>query len=147
MSAPALLLFSLLLAAAAAGSFAARDFQAELAEAKSKGHGGSAGAGGVPGIGSDVGGFFGPGNGGGFSIPGIGSGWGAGYGGPAGGYARGGVVRPSVVCSDRGPCYKKKLICPAKCFSSYSRSGKGFGGGGGGGGCVIDCKKRCAAYC
>jgi hypothetical protein len=55
-------------------------------------------------------------------------------------------VRPSVVCKERGPCYKKKLTCPAKCFTSYSRSGKGYGGGGGGGGCTLDCKK-CVAYC
>ncbi|XP_022845633.1 putative glycine-rich cell wall structural protein 1 [Olea europaea var. sylvestris] len=99
-----------------------------------------------------VGGFFGPG--GGFNIPGFGSGWGngigggygAGYGGPNGGYSKGGIIRSSLVCKEKGPCYKKKLICPAKCFSSYHRSGKGYGGGGGGGGCTIDCKK-CTAYC
>ncbi|XP_052200922.1 dormancy-associated protein 2 [Diospyros lotus] len=97
------------------------------------------------------GGFFGPG--GGFNIPGMGNGWnmgggyGAGFGGPNGGYAKGGVVRPSVVCKEKGPCYKKKLICPAKCFSSYSHAGKNYGGGGGGGGCTMDCKKKCVAYC
>ncbi|KAJ6364132.1 hypothetical protein OIU76_029131 [Salix suchowensis] len=57
-----------------------------------------------------------------------------------------GVMRSSVVCKERGRCYKKKLTCPAKCYTSYSRSGKGFGGGGGGGGCTLDCKK-CVAYC
>lgn len=100
----------------------------------------------------DPGGFFGPG--GGFGIPGLGSGWGnagggygAGYGGPSGGYSKGGVIRPTVVCKEKGPCYKKKVTCPAKCFTSYSRSGKNFGGGGGGGGCTIDCKKNCVAYC
>ncbi|PKA65965.1 hypothetical protein AXF42_Ash010374 [Apostasia shenzhenica] len=77
----------------------------------------------------------------------FGGGYGGGYGGPSGGYARGGVIRPSVVCSDRGPCYKKRLTCPARCFTSYSRAGKGYGGGGGGGGCTIDCKKKCVAYC
>ncbi|MCU5803820.1 hypothetical protein J4G24_19705, partial [Clostridioides difficile] len=87
-------------------------------------------------------GFFGPGSG----IPGfgngiVGGGYGAGYGGPNGGYSRGGVIRPSVVCKERGPCYMKKLTCPKKCFTSYSRSGKGYGGGGGGGGCTMDCKK------
>ncbi|CAD5187074.1 unnamed protein product [Musa acuminata subsp. malaccensis] len=137
------LLFSLLfLAAAATFCSAARDLDAELA----KGHGGGGGGGaGIPGFGSDPGGFFGPG--GGFNVPGFGGGWGAGFGGPSGGHARGGVVRPSVVCSDKGPCYKKRVTCPAKCFSSFSRSGKGYGGGGGGGGCTIDCKKRCVAYC
>ncbi|XP_074573816.1 uncharacterized protein LOC141830230 [Curcuma longa] len=150
MKASSLLLFSLLLLLATA-SFAARDFQAELS--KNKGHNGGGGGGGggfagsIPGFGSVPGGFNIPGNGGGFNIPGMGGGWGAGYGGPSGGYSRGGVVRPSVVCSDRGPCYKKRLTCPAKCFSSYSHSGKGYGGGGGGGGCTIDCKKRCVAYC
>ncbi|KAG6778690.1 hypothetical protein POTOM_015033 [Populus tomentosa] len=73
-----------------------------------------------------MGGFFGPGPG--FGIPGFDKGWGnmgggygAGYGGPKGGYSKGGVVRPSVVCKERGPCYKKKLTCPAKCFTSHSR--------------------------
>lgn len=100
-----------------------------------------------------AGGFFGPG--GGFNIPGfgngfgngIGGGYGSGYGGPNGGHSKGGVVRTSVVCKDRGPCYQKKVTCPAKCFYSFSRSGKGYGGGGGGGGCTIDCKKKCIAYC
>lgn len=96
------------------------------------------------------GGFFGPGAG--FSIPGFGSGsigggYGSGYGGPSGGYSRGGVVRPTVVCKEKGPCYQKKLTCPAKCFTSYSRSGKGYGAGGGGGGCTVDCRKKCVAYC
>jgi hypothetical protein len=39
------------------------------------------------------------------------------------------------------------LTCPAKCFTSFSRSDEGYGGGGGGGGCTIDCKKKCSAYC
>ncbi|KAF0914511.1 hypothetical protein E2562_028987 [Oryza meyeriana var. granulata] len=81
-------------------------------------------------------GFFGPGN------PG-----GAGYGGPGGGYARGGVEVPTVVCSDKGPCYGKKVACPKKCFWSYSRSGNGYGAGGGGGSCSIDCKTKCTATC
>ncbi|KAF8413957.1 hypothetical protein HHK36_001954 [Tetracentron sinense] len=94
-------------------------------------------------------GFMNPG--GGFEIPGMGSGWGngiigggygAGYGGPTGGYSKGGTIRPTVVCKDKGPCYKKKLTCPAKCFTSYSRSGKNYGSGGGGGGCTMDCKKK-----
>lgn len=100
---------------------------------------------------SGMGGFFGPG----FDIPGfgkgfgsgVGGGYGGGYGGPNGGYSKGGTVRTSLVCKEKGPCYKKKLTCPAKCFTSYSRSGKGYGGGGGGGGCTIDCKKKCSAYC
>ncbi|KVH89590.1 glycine-rich protein 5-like [Cynara cardunculus var. scolymus] len=102
------------------------------------------------------GGFFGPGSGPGFNIPGFGNNWpgnggvgggyGSGYGGPKGGHSKSGVIRPTVVCKDKGPCYKKKLTCPAKCFTSYSRSGKGYGGGGGGGGCTMDCKK-CVAYC
>lgn len=101
-----------------------------------------------------MGGFFGPG--GGFGVPGLGNGWGngiisggygAGYGGPTGGYSKGGVIRPTVVCKEKGPCYKKKLTCPAKCFSSFSKSGKNYGAGGGGGGCTMDCKKKCIAYC
>lgn len=95
---------------------------------------------------NDYGGSFGFGPGGGFSIPGLGGGYGGGYGGPNGGYSRNGVIRPTVVCKDRGPCYQKKVTCPAKCFSSFSHAGKG-GGGGGGGGCTIDCKKKCTAYC
>ncbi|XP_054801901.1 putative glycine-rich cell wall structural protein 1 [Prosopis cineraria] len=100
-----------------------------------------------------VGGFFGPGSG---FIPGfgkgfgdgtVGGGYGAGYGGPNGGYSKGGVIRPSVVCKEKGPCYQKKVTCPAKCFSSFSHSGKGYGSGGGGGGCTIDCKKKCTASC
>ncbi|XP_027338738.1 uncharacterized protein F12A10.7 [Abrus precatorius] len=106
------------------------------------------------GEGNNYGGFFGPG--GGFSIPGfgngfgngiIGGGYGSGYGGPSGGSSKGGIIRPTVVCKDKGPCYQKKVTCPAKCFSSFSRSGKGYGAGGGGGGCTIDCKKKCIAYC
>ncbi|KAF2303425.1 hypothetical protein GH714_018235 [Hevea brasiliensis] len=101
-----------------------------------------------------IGGFFGPGSG--FGIPGLGKGWGngivgggygAGFGGPNGGYSKGGIIRPTAVCKERGPCYRKKLTCPAKCFTSYSQSGKGYGAGGGGGGCTIDCKKKCIAYC
>ncbi|XP_019162106.1 PREDICTED: glycine-rich cell wall structural protein-like [Ipomoea nil] len=93
--------------------------------------------------------YFGPGSG--FGVPGFGSGfaggYGSGYGGPAGGYARGGVVRPTVVCKEKGPCYGKKLTCPAKCFKSFAKGGKGYGYGGGGGGCTVDCKKKCSAYC
>ncbi|KAK8957140.1 hypothetical protein KSP39_PZI000278 [Platanthera zijinensis] len=101
------------------------------------------------------GGFFGPG--GQFNIPGLGGGngwpenpvggYGGGYGNPSGGHSHNGVNPPSVVCADRGPCHKKRLTCPAKCFTSYSGSGKGYGGGGGGGGCTIDCKHKCVAYC
>lgn len=94
------------------------------------------GFGSIPGMGGD-----------GFNVPGIGGGWGGGYGGPAGGYSRGGVANPTVVCSEKGPCYKKKVTCPKKCFASYSGSGKGYGGGGGGGGCTVDCKTKCIAYC
>ena len=112
--------------------------------------------GGGGGTGSDagMGGFFGPGSG--FGVPGfgngigngiVGGGYGSGYGGPNGGHSKGGIIRPSVVCKQKGPCYMKKLTCPAKCFTSYSRSGKGYGSGGGGGGCTMDCKKKCIAYC
>ncbi|XP_022715957.1 eggshell protein 1-like [Durio zibethinus] len=112
-----------------------------------KGEGGGGNNGGI-------GGFFGPGPG--FGVPGfekgwgngiIGGGYGAGYGGPTGGYSKGGVIRPTVVCKEKGPCYNKNLTCPAKCFTSISRSGKGYGSGGGGGGCTMDCKKKCVAYC
>ncbi|CAM8921519.1 unnamed protein product [Rhodiola kirilowii] len=99
--------------------------------------------------------FFGPGSG--FDIPGLGNGWGngivggggygSGYGSPSGGHSKNGIFKSSVVCKEKGPCYKKKVTCPAKCFTSYSRSGKGYGGGGGGGGCTVDCSKKCIAYC
>ncbi|XP_039137386.1 cold shock protein 2-like [Dioscorea cayenensis subsp. rotundata] len=105
--------------------------------------------------GNNLGGNYGGGYGGGYGGPnggynkggGGGGGYGGGYGGPNGGYSKGGVVIPSVVCSEPGPCYKKRLACPAKCFSYYSRSGRNYGGGGGGGGCTIDCEKNCVAYC
>jgi hypothetical protein len=104
--------------------------------------GGAGGSGGgviptIPGFGSIPG----------FDVPGMGGGWGGGYGGPTGGYSRGGVVASTTVCSEKGPCYKKKLTCPKKCYKSYSGSGKGWGGGGGGGGCTVDCKTKCIAYC
>ncbi|XP_010941946.1 uncharacterized protein [Elaeis guineensis] len=140
MEPPTTLLLLLLLAAAAAFSTAARDLDAEITGR------------GVPGYGGDPRGFFKPPGGGRFDIPGFGGwsnyggGYGYGSGGPTGGSGWHGVVQPSVVCSEKGPCYKKKLTCPAKCFTSYSHSGKGYGGGGGGGGCTIDCKK-CVAYC
>ncbi|XP_015065104.1 glycine-rich cell wall structural protein [Solanum pennellii] len=98
--------------------------------------------------GGDVGfgGIFGPG--GGFNIPGLGGGvFGGGFGGPKGGYGKGGVIRSSVVCKVKGPCFGMKLICPAKCYKSYSSAGKGYGFGGGSGGCTMDCKKKCLAYC
>ncbi|XP_042519642.1 glycine-rich cell wall structural protein-like [Macadamia integrifolia] len=136
-------------------------FSAQIKNTNSKGKGntnsnkvGNGGGGG--GDNGGVGSFFGPGGVGGFGIPGFSNGWdnggvgggyGAGYGGPGGGYSKGGVIRPTVVCKERGPCYKKKLTCPAKCFTSYSHSGKNGGSGGGGGGCTIDCKKKCTAYC
>nr|DAD23005.1 TPA_asm: hypothetical protein HUJ06_024468 [Nelumbo nucifera] len=120
---------------------------AELTNARGKGNANNHKGGG--GNNNGMGGFFGPG--GGFGIPGFGNGngggYGAGFGGPGGGYSKGGIIRPTVVCNDRGPCYKKKLTCPAKCFTSYSHSGKNYGSGGGGGGCTIDCKKKCVAYC
>jgi hypothetical protein len=146
-----ILLAFLLLTAAV--SLAARpgsggSFSAQLKHSKGKNDKGGGNDGGM-------GGFFGPG--GGFGIPGFGKGWGGGngmgggyglgVGGPNGGYAKGGVTRPTVVCNEKGPCYNKKLTCPAKCFTSYSNAGKGYGGGGGGGGCTMDCKKKCTAYC
>ncbi|EHA8590672.1 heterogeneous nuclear ribonucleoprotein A3 [Cocos nucifera] len=135
-----LLLLLLFLAAAAALSTAARHLDGELTSRD------------FPGFGADPRGFFKPPDGGSFGIPGsggwgnYGGGYGYGSGGPTGGSGGHGVVRPSVVCSEKGRCYKKKLTCPAKCFTSYSHSGKGYGGGGGGGGCTMDCKK-CVAYC
>lgn len=114
----------------------------ESARQKS-GNDGLGGFGGIPGSG-----FAGiPGFGNGFPGTGVGGGYGGGYGGPSGGFGKGGVVRPTVTCKEKGPCNGKKLRCPAKCFSSFSRSGKGYGGGGGGGGCTMDCKKKCIAYC
>ncbi|KAK2969863.1 hypothetical protein RJ640_030172 [Escallonia rubra] len=146
------------LLATASLSLAARSDPAKSSENKPKVKSTTSSSGNKKGGGSDggvdggPGGYFGPG--GGFDIPGMGNGWGnmgggygSGYGGPTGGYSKGGIVRPTVVCTDKGPCYKKKLTCPAKCFTSYSRSGKGYGGGGGGGGCSMDCKKKCVAYC
>ncbi|URE02484.1 glycine-rich protein [Musa troglodytarum] len=142
MEKTSLLLVSLLLLLLVLAT--ADDLEAELP--KGKGHGEDDDGAGVPWFGADPGSFFG--HGGRFHVPaGIGGGWGGGFGGPSGGYARGGVVRPSVVCSEKGPCYKKRVTCPDSCFTSFSRSGKGYGGGGGGGGCTIDCKKRCTAYC
>ncbi|XP_018856313.1 putative glycine-rich cell wall structural protein 1 [Juglans regia] len=127
-------------------------FSAQLSHSNGKDN--NKGGGGGGGNDGGMGGFFGPG--GGFNIPDFGKGWGGngagggyggGYGGPSGGHSKGGVIRPTVVCKEKGPCYNKKLTCPAKCFTSYSRSGKGYGGGGGGGGCTIDCKKKCIGYC
>lgn len=150
MKPPTTLLLLLLLAVAVAFSTAARDLDDELTSS-SKQRGGQPGQG-VPGFGPDQPGFFRPPGGGRFGIPGFGGwsnyggGYGYGSGGPAGSSGWHGVDPPSVVCSEKGRCYKKKLTCPAKCFTSYSHSGKGYGGGGGGGGCTIDCKK-CVAYC
>lgn len=86
-------------------------------------------------------------------IPEFGKGWndgGGGYGGgyssPSGGKHWSGTHRESTVCKHKGHCHKKRLICPAKCYRAWSKSGKHSGGGGGGGGCVLDCKK-CVAYC
>nr|GMD83149.1 G-type lectin S-receptor-like serine/threonine-protein kinase At1g61550 isoform X1 [Ipomoea batatas] len=51
-------------------------------------------------------------------MPDFGGGYGAGFGGPngggfggpnGGGYAKGGTVRPTVVCKEKGPCYGKTL--------------------------------------
>ncbi|KAE8812256.1 glycine-rich cell wall structural protein-like [Hordeum vulgare] len=78
---------------------------------------------------------------------GFSGGWGAGGVGPGGGFARRGVVQPSMVCAEQGPCYQQRLTCPSKCFSSYSYHGKNGGGGGGGGGCSFDCTSRCEAHC
>lgn len=151
------LLLATLLLTASLGGLSARPestgpFSAELKHSNNKNKGGGAGGdngGDTGGGGGGMGGFFGPG--GGFGIPGFGKGFGGGYGGgfggPNGGYNKGGIVRTTQVCKEKGPCYNKKLTCPAKCFTSYSRSGKGYGGGGGGGGCTIDCKKKCTAYC
>lgn len=145
------LLLATLLLTASARPESTGPFSAELKHSNNKNKGGGAGGdnGGDTGGGGGMGGFFGPG--GGFGIPGFGNGFGGGYGGgfggPNGGYNKGGIVRTTQVCKEKGPCYNKKLTCPAKCFTSYSRSGKGYGGGGGGGGCTIDCKKKCTAYC
>ncbi|XP_042494037.1 glycine-rich cell wall structural protein 1.8-like [Macadamia integrifolia] len=126
-------------------------FEDEIKNTKGKDINKVGGGGGGGGDDGGLGGFFGPG-GDSFGIPGWGNGgirggYGAGYGGPGGGYSKGGVIRPTVVCKERGPCYKKTVTCPAKCFTSYSRSGKNYGAGSGGGGCTIDCTKKCTAYC
>ncbi|BAF12803.1 MFS18 protein [Oryza sativa Japonica Group] len=154
-------LFLLLLGLSATAPLAARDLMSAAPSAKKQPAGrkpsvqpgypgtnpGGGGGGGIPTI-PGFGSIPGMGGGmGGFNVPGMGGGWGGGYGTPSGGYSRGGVVVPTVVCSDKGPCYRKKVTCPKKCFSSYSSSGKGYGGGGGGGGCTIDCKTKCTAYC
>ncbi|CAA0825297.1 Unknown protein [Striga hermonthica] len=136
------LLLTILLLATAAVTIATRpdpDGSAQQKKTSSKG-----GANDVPGMG----GFFGPG--GGFNVPGFGpvagGGYGSGFGGPTGGRSKSGIVRNPVTCTEKGPCYKKKLICPKKCFTAYGGSGKGYGYGGGGGSCNIDCKK-CRATC
>eukprot|EP00252_Welwitschia_mirabilis_P017298 TRINITY_DN38347_c0_g1_i1.p1 TRINITY_DN38347_c0_g1~~TRINITY_DN38347_c0_g1_i1.p1 ORF type:complete len:155 (-),score=9.81 TRINITY_DN38347_c0_g1_i1:260-724(-) len=54
---------------------------------------------------------------------------------------------PSFVCTDRGPCYNKRLTCPSRCFKYSGRVGSHGGGGGGGGGCSFDCKHSCRAFC
>ncbi|CAI9783829.1 unnamed protein product [Fraxinus pennsylvanica] len=67
-------------------------------------------------------------------VIGGGGGNGVGYGGPNGGYSKGGTIKPTVVCQEKGPCYKKMLGCPArtsKCFTWFSGSMKGSGYGGG----------------
>ncbi|CAN8240888.1 unnamed protein product [Cochlearia groenlandica] len=98
------------------------------------------------GNGPSPGGYFAPGTepGTGFSLPGFsGKDWGNIGGGYGGGYSKESVVRQLLVCKEKNHCYMKKLTCPAKCFKYFSRSGKGYGGGG----CIIDCKKKCVAYC
>ncbi|GMI91523.1 hypothetical protein HRI_002821600 [Hibiscus trionum] len=52
----------------------------------------------------------------------------------------------SMVCNEKGPCYMKKLTCPAKCFGKVSKSGSGFSASAGAGGCTMDCK-TCTASC
>ncbi|XP_039049324.1 uncharacterized protein LOC120190299 [Hibiscus syriacus] len=52
----------------------------------------------------------------------------------------------SIVCDEPGPCYKKKLTCPAKCYGSVNKSGSGFSASAGAGGCSMDCK-TCTATC
>ncbi|XP_038997115.1 uncharacterized protein LOC120121902 [Hibiscus syriacus] len=70
------------------------------------------------------------------------------YGSWAGDFSGGYDVNSgSVVCNQKGPCYKKKLTCPAKCYASVSRSGKGFSASASGGGCTMDCEKTCTAFC
>ncbi|KAK1325161.1 hypothetical protein QJS10_CPA01g02336 [Acorus calamus] len=78
--------------------------------------------------------------------PGYGGGGGGGYGGPGGGGGYGFVNRGGFTCTNKGKCYNKKLVCPKKCFTSYSYHGKNGGGGGGGGGCSYDCKS-CTTRC
>ncbi|CAM0905256.1 unnamed protein product [Alopecurus aequalis] len=101
--------------------------------------------------GAGAGGFFGFGGGipefGGGQRSGVSGGWGAGGVGPGGGFARRGVVQPSMVCAEKGPCNNKRLTCPSRCFSSYSYNGKNSAGGGGSGGCTFDCTARCQASC
>ncbi|KAK8488205.1 hypothetical protein V6N13_120011 [Hibiscus sabdariffa] len=64
--------------------------------------------------------------------------------GPIGGGSTGDVN--SIVCTEKGPCYNKKLTCPSNCFGQVSKSGKGFSASAGGGGCTMDCK-TCKATC
>ncbi|XP_039052898.1 uncharacterized protein LOC120194757 [Hibiscus syriacus] len=52
----------------------------------------------------------------------------------------------SIVCDEPGPCYKKELTCPAKCYGSVNKSGSGFSASAGAGGCSMDCK-TCTATC
>ncbi|XP_031499966.1 glycine-rich cell wall structural protein 2-like [Nymphaea colorata] len=138
----AALLLSTLVLAGADREETANGFEEELRRANRGPNSDGDPYGGIPG------GFF---PGGGFPFPGfgpgMGGGYGAGFGGPGGGYSRGGIYRPTVTCNTPGPCYRKRLACPASCFGSFSGSGKGYGYGGGGGGCTIDCRKKCIAYC
>jgi hypothetical protein len=91
-------------------------------------------------------GGVGPGGNGGVGGAGFSGGWGAGGVGPGGGFARRGVVQPSMVCGE-GRCNNMRLTCPSWCFNSYSYSGKNGAGGGGGGGCTFDCTNSCQAHC
>ncbi|KAK8642140.1 hypothetical protein V6N13_011497 [Hibiscus sabdariffa] len=74
----------------------------------------------------------------------IGDDFGSSAGGPTGGASPGDVN--SIVCTEKGPCFNKKLTCPANCFGQVSKSGKGFSASAGGGGCSMDCK-TCTATC
>ncbi|KAJ4975386.1 hypothetical protein NE237_000492 [Protea cynaroides] len=72
----------------------------------------------------------------GWNNGGINCGYGSGYGSPG-----------TMVYKEHRPCYKKKLTCLTKCFTSYNHSSKNYGFGSRSSDCTIDCKKKCTASC
>ncbi|ESQ50545.1 hypothetical protein EUTSA_v10022963mg [Eutrema salsugineum] len=77
--------------------------------------------------------------------------WDGGFGGMFHGFpgfhGNGDLMNPTHTCTVQGPCYGKKLTCPAECYKSTNVEKEGYKSTSKSGGCSMDCTEKCIAHC